>query len=333
MAKLRILIDDTPPGRTQRAVLAAFAGMLPSSVEVAWCSTLEEPRCWRDAPPASARRVAWHAAALAPASEVQATVFLPGHVVPGDPQSVLGELSASALPSWTTVADLDWFVADNGSPEAAYLARHREANPDYQSFSSCLVSTFAASPSWLARGGFVSAGLMSLRPWYFAQVPTRVQWLQWVHTAIRLGRLSLADVEADVAEGLVRPSLLEDVQSLLAGGEIPACPDLTLDTLFICPEARLSDRQYGLLHSRELQQRTLRRARQEAARKAAEAREPRTAAAPASASAPKVSGSPWSRALHKARDRARRLYKKAYTLYAATLRPLIRGSTTDRRSG
>jgi hypothetical protein len=258
--------------------------------------------------------------ALAPEPE-RITVFLPGHVVPEEVHG-WGEVGiATAFPSATTIAELDMFVADNGSPLAGHFVQHCAANPDYQSCSSYVVLGFTGQPQWLC-ASITSALPLTQRPWYFAHAGSRIRWLHWLEKALQQQNLTLHDVEQDIREGAVRPSLLEDASKLAAGIAVTGWPDTTLDSLFVCPECRLSDAQYALLHSQELQERTLLNAKLSSARKAEASGNP----AAAGSSAPARG---WRRALQPAR-----LYRHAlhytYLCYAATLRPLIRGSAGRR---
>lgn len=319
MSVWRILIDDTDQGRTQRAVLKAFAATVPAGIPILWSSGLPPVVRWRDAPAISARRIAAHAAALAPDWSGR-TLFIPSHVVPAEGARLVPPSAEAPLPSWVTVADLDVFVADNAGPCAALFARHRETNPDYQSCSSFGVVALAAQPVWTGEPPLTQSLLLTQRPWYSANVPSRVSWLAWVLRALREGHLALSDVEEDARELLVRPSLVEEVRVLLASGEVAPHPDLTLDTLFIAPEGRLMDAQYAMLHSRALQERTVRFHRQEVARKLAEA------ALPAAGRASRQRDPLWRRAARRARNAARRLVKLAYLGYSVTLRPLVRGA-------
>lgn len=338
---LRILIDDEGQCRTQRAVLACFAATLPQA-QIAWASQLPRPARWADAPPASARRLRVLMAALEHLPG-RHTVYVPGHLVPGD-QLILDPYVAGApVPEWTTVADLDIFLADNGSPAAIQLAQQAVLNPDYQSCSAFPAAGLATLPTWIRASGLASVVLITARPWYFAQAQSRSQWLAWLRRALHQSLLTLEDVRADVCEGLVRPSLLQDASALLAGDKMPLAPDATLDSLFTCPEVRLSDAQYAMLHSAALQARTTRYHRIEAARKSAEARDfrPPQPSVPLQARAARKVRSLARRAVknavslqaldvRKIRSLARRAVKKAYYYYSISLRPLIRGSDASR---
>ncbi len=319
MTQLRFLIDDFGQCRTQRAVLSAFAGSLPPHCLVTWSSSLPAPQGWDDAPAESRQRLAARLAAMEPAAD-RVTVFLPGHVVPGEVHGFDPAAPRQELPGTTTAAELDLFVVDNGNPLLQAWQQERADRPDYESCSGRNVAAFTAVPSSLCAGGLASALLLTQRPWYTVDATTRKAWLAWVGRALQQQLLTLGDVEADVREGLVRPSLLADARALAQGVESPAFPDATLDALFTCPERRLSDAQHRLLHSQELQERTLRHAKVKAARKAAAVK---------AAGRPARTSPGWRLLLRPARL-ARFVVQHglhyAYQVYAATLRPLIRRS-------
>jgi len=323
MNRLRFLIDDAPACHTQRAVLADFAARLPQaahgSLEVLWSSALRGLPAWPDVPAESSRRLAVRLAALAPQADT-VTVFLPAHTVPGPvewpPAGELRPAQALASEGVTAVADLDLFVIDNASPQAAALHAHLLAHPGYESASRHEAFTPGPLPAWLVGGGLSSARLFTRRPWYSAHAPQRQAWLEAVGRSLDAGRLTLAMVADDVRHHRVRPSLREEV-SALRGEPLPAGgADLTLDALFIPPERRLPPAQRALLHSRALQRRNLAFARRNGERKGSRGR--RRSGWVASA------WGPLSRHLRQAWRQGRRLgWRVLHAAYAASLRPLV----------
>lgn len=268
MSRIRFLIDDEGQSRTQRAVLAAFAASLRSidGAEVVWSSGIGALPYWEDVPAESARRLGLRLAALTPAAGVL-TVFLPGHLVPGQAQAVVPTLEQSATlaaDGFRTVADLDLFVVRNDQAELAGL----QDLPDYEAASRYADLSSTGLPSWLAGRGLTSALLLHQRPWYSVHAPSRDAWLHWVAKACGQGLLTRDAVASDVREGLVRPSLLDEFAALSGSFSGQPAPEAALDALFIAPECRLSDQQLQLLHSEDLQRRTQRSAKRKAARKA-----------------------------------------------------------------
>jgi hypothetical protein len=265
---LRFLLDDATPCRTQQAVLSVFATDLEERARgtVIRTSQLTGMQQWADVPAESSRRLGLRLLALQPAPD-QLTVFLPGHIVPGTIDTGSRWGSALAAREFSTVADLDVFAVDSTGSEVCQFHEFVAAHPDYESVSRYAGFTSAALPGWLVSGGLTSALKLTQRPWYCAYAPTRLQWLSWVRRAVDQGLLDLSRVEEDVRTGLVRPSLLAEVKAVMQGTDALPLPDLTLDTLFMAPERRLTDQQYRLLHSAELAERTLKFAKRKSARK------------------------------------------------------------------
>lgn len=314
MTQLRFLLDDAGQSQTQKAVLSAFASDLEERTkgEIVWSSQLPETRRWEDVPAESSRRLGLRLVALAPAPG-RLTVFLPGHIIPGEVAPPLhgdGKLAASRF---STVADLDLFVMGNAGNEAQLYHDFVLAHPDYEAVSSYATFGAGALPGWLTSGGLTSAIKLTERPWYSAFAPARSAWLGWVRKALEQDCLTLAMVEDDVRNGLVRPSLLEEIRNLSDSAAIPATPDLTLDALFVAPERRLTVAQQLVLHSPELQARTLLYAKWKANHKLAKQQKE------------------WHQK-HPVRGYIKKALKKglkfgyhiAYAAYAASLRPLVK---------
>jgi hypothetical protein len=265
---VRFLLDDATPCRTQQAVLSVFATDLEERMRgtVIRASQLTGMRQWADVPTESSRRLGLRLLALQPAPD-HLTIFLPGHIVPGtiDMGSRWG--SALAAREFSTVADLDLFAVDNAGSEVLQFHESVVAHPDYESVSRYAGFTSVALPGWLVSGGLTSALQLTQRPWYCAHAPTRLQWLGWVKRAVERGFLDLSMVEEDVRTRIARPSLLAEVKAVMLGTDVPALPDLTLDAIFMAPERRLTEIQRRLLHSVELQKRTIQFARRNATKK------------------------------------------------------------------
>lgn len=314
MPEIRFVIDDAGQCRTQRAVLSAFAASLAQdiSASVVWSSDVHAVRHWEDVPPESARRLDLRLQALEPAAG-RVTVFLPGHTIPAAiaPWHASGE--ALSTSRFTTVADLDIFVADNDAAELRAFHAFIDSHADYEAISRYDGFTSGELPDWLSRGGLVSALSFTQRPWYSALASSRVEWLRWVRMALEQGVLTMAMVEEDLRQGRVRPSLLEDVSRPL---DDIALPDLTLDALFVVPECRPSDKQKSLLHSAELQKRTLDFVQRNSKRKSQKQWQRHGI---------------WGRLRRVPKGLAKRLLKfcrrcvhKAYAGYAMSLRPLVK---------
>jgi hypothetical protein len=306
VTSLRFLLDDATPCKTQQAVLSVFAADLEKRARgtVIRASQLTGMRQWADVPAESSRRLGLRLLALQPAAD-QLTVFLPGHIVPGTIDTGSRWGSALAAREFSTVADLDLFALDSTGSEVRQFHEFVAAHPDYESVSRYAGFTSAALPGWLVSGGLTSALQLTQRPWYCAHAPTRLQWLGWVKRAVERGLLDLSMVEEDVRTGMARPSLVAEVKAVMQGTDAPALPDLTLDTLFMAPERRLTDIQHRLLHSVELQKRTIQFARRNATQKLAK--------------------QGLLKYLQRSLRRLPRLgFHAAYLLYSMTLRPAVK---------
>lgn len=313
MAKVRFLLDDVGQSQTQCSILRAFAADLESQSlgEVIWASCIpEELSRWSDVPPESSRRLGLRLFALQPEAN-QLTVFLPGHLIPGVLSKPINIDHTLATASFSSVSGLDLCVINNAAPEALQFRCFTQAHPDYESVSSFGSFSICGLPDWLTSCGLKSCLRLTDRPWYSVFAPTRVKWLAWVRRAMERGDLTVSMVKADIRDGLVRPSLLDDVERWATNQPLLPLPVSTsmLDALFVFPECRLSETQYQLLHSKALQTRTLEFASRRAARKLGKQKEPKS----------------WTR-------RARRLIKKAlkfayltaYKIYSISLRPLVK---------
>ncbi|MBR0566019.1 hypothetical protein J5J83_07820 [Azoarcus sp. L1K30] len=259
MTRVRFILDDATQCNTQRAVLSAFAADLEKRAqgEIVRSSQLTEWRTWDDVPAESSRRLALRLLALESAPDL-VTVFLPGHIVPGEIALLASGTEALAAYGFTTVADLDLFVVDNAHAQVRQFQDFVSSGADYEAISRYEGFSAGSLPMQIGADGLTSALLFTQRPWYSAFSPARIRWLGWVKQAMAMGVLDAGMVDDDIRAGLVRPSLQCDVNALLEGGVAPQMPDLTLDSLFVVPEQRLTAEQYLLLHSDELQRRTVR---------------------------------------------------------------------------
>lgn len=317
MTKVRFLLDDVGQSQTQRSVLRAFVADVESRSlgEVIWASGIPELLQWTDVPAESSRRLGLRLFALQPETN-QMTVFLPGHIVPGELSSFVPIDHAFAAASFSSVSGLDLFVIDNAALEVKQYQNFVQTNPDYESVSSFDAFSIRGLPAWLISGGLISCLRLTDRPWYSVFAPARVEWLAWVQRALERGDLTISMVQADISDGLVRPSLLNDVKCLANNRPLPPLSDSALDGLFVYPECRLSDSQYQLLHSKALQTRTIEYANRQTARKLGKQKGLRH----------------WARRALSLIKRARSMFKRtfkfayltAYKIYAISLRPMVK---------
>lgn len=314
MTGVRFVIDDASQCSTQRAVLSAFAAELERCArgEIVRSSQLASLPTWDDAPAESSRRLGMRLLALKAAPGLM-TVFLPGHVVPGEIDSVGPFNGALAARGLAAVADLDMFVVDNAHPELLIFQDFLSTHVDYESISRYERFSVVDLPIWLQSGGLSSTPQLHLRPWYSAFSPARMRWLEWVKLAMDQGLLDLDMVDEDIRSGLARPSLRHDFKALEQGAMSPALFDTTLDSLFVPPERRLTEEQYLLLHSDELQNRTVKFSRlTKASGKVAKSGEP------------KARFKSLEQPLRFFRWLPRLGLRSAYTLYAVTVRSVVK---------
>ena len=324
MIKVRFLLDDVGQSQTQRSVLRTFAADLESQSlgEVVWTSHIPIFSYWNDVPDESSRRIGLRQFALRPEAN-QLTVFLPGHLVPGVLTKPININHALATASFSSVSGLDLCVINNAAPEMLQFQCFTQAHSDYESVSGFDSFGICELPDWLVSGGLKSCLCLADRPWYSIFAPTRVVWLAWIRRAMERGDLTILMVKSDISDGLVRPSLLDDVEYLVNNQPLFPLSVPTLDALFVFPECRLSNAQYQLLHSKALQMRMVELVSLQTARKLGKQKEPRSWVQRARSLIKEPKS--WVR-------RARSLIKKAfkfayltaYRIYAISLRPLVK---------
>lgn len=254
MQKVRFVIDDADQPRTQKAVLQLFASeLLGCGVEVFWTSSLSTLSFWSDVPQDVSRKLAVRIFSLNSA-KAQTTVFLPGHIVPASISNFSPIIASVALDRHAPVRDWDVFVVNHQSQEVqGYLSL--SSLSDYEALSSYDTFETEELPDWLITSELKSCVKLTDRPWYSAYSPQRLQWLGWVKRALDSNQLTEKMIKDDIAEELVRPSLLEDVALLLSSQLTHMPPDTILDSLFTFPEHQLSQSQLQLLSGYELQKR------------------------------------------------------------------------------
>lgn len=313
MTRLRLLIDDAAACLTQRAVLATYAASLAGrpEIELILTSAWSEAPRWPDVPLQASCRLAAIVAAFV-SRPGTCTVFLPAHTIPAAIGTPAGLQHTLASDGALAVADLDLFIVDNESPQVAAFQAHLHASSDYEAISRYDDFSAGVLPGWLTSGGLASARRYTDRPWYSIHAPSRTRWLEWVGQALDRGDLTLAMVATDVAQGNVRPSLLQEVKALRATPLPVEEPDLTLDTLFVVPPCQLTPGQIARLHSPALQQRMLDFAHRNSGRKAAKPR--------------KLARASGARALvlKLLRPAWRLGWRLLHAVYAVSLRPAVR---------
>jgi len=95
------------------------------------------------------------------------------------------------------------------------------------------------------------------RPWYSLHSPARKLWIQELQAALAEGDLSLKDLQKDVSEGLIGPSVLYQIERGIEDlAEVPSSI-AELDRSTIVPELTVSRERLKLLHSRKFKRRVL----------------------------------------------------------------------------
>ena len=263
MKNIRFFLDDHQVCETQKAVLLAFVEDLKKhkNTEIVLASELTKPYKWDDVAEVASTNLWLRLEAFQPLAHT-VTVFLPGHIIPAHIESF--EISETTLETskFTTVAYLDFFFVHNDSMEVKKFNEFIKENPTYEAVSNYSSFSTKNFQEWLMKSGIKSALLFTDRPWYNSNARYRSQWLEWVKIAIQKKYLTLSMIESDILNKKVRPSLLQDVKTIIQTGVEPKISIYaTLDTMFSYPEIRLTDEQYQMLHSSQLQTRTLKNMR------------------------------------------------------------------------
>lgn len=257
MNTYRFLLDDLGQSRTQQAVLSEFASKLNTidQCEILWTSKISNLKAWNSIPSEPARRLGLRLLALEP-QQNQHTIFFPGHIVPSDNMLIPNEIETTlALEHFSSLSNLDLFIVNNDSQELLSLQDYQLDHPDYDALSDFNALTTEKLPEWLNAEKIQSCLKLTDRPWYSVFSIARNQWVNLVKDLIINNKLTMEMIQQDVADGLVRPSLLADVECVLGNQPLPSPVFHTIDSVFVYPESRLSNIQYEMLHSKALQQR------------------------------------------------------------------------------
>ena len=261
MTAVRFLIDDVNQSQTQLAVLHVFADDLQNQSlgHVVWASELPNLSKWDDVSTESSRRLELRLFALMPTASEQLTIFIPGHIIPSRLEKPTNIDHTIATTRFFTVSGLDLCVINNVSQETVQFQNFTQAHSDYESISNFNIFTSSKLPIWLTSSGLKSCLRLTDRPWYSVSAPNRIEWLAWVRRALEQDTLTIPMIKSDIDNGLVRPSLLDDVGLILNDQTLPSFPFTSskLDTIFSPAECALSNGEYQLLHSKSLQARTL----------------------------------------------------------------------------
>ncbi|MEX0758595.1 MAG: hypothetical protein WD100_03345 [Tistlia sp.] len=201
--------------------------------------------------PAPGRRLATLLSVLSGEAAGGPTVWLSAQsmvlAAPGDPFE--GPAAALRLSPGVRLGLQAALAVDPGAPEYAALAAKAMAllASDFHEAADAQIEG-AALTGWRPlpynhpeRGGIVDCRRLTARPWYCATAPGAGAWDERFREAVRSGEIERAAVEADVVEGLLRPSALFQLDNdLLPAGDLPRTV-LDIDTATRFAEVRLSD--------------------------------------------------------------------------------------------
>lgn len=252
-----VIINDNELPETQKRVLEIFKIYLnENGHSVLWTSSEIHGYRLEVATSLSAKRLGFILFYLKQLK--QPFLFFDGNFVPGEiPRSIYvpddGSIAASAngpllgLNAFLSMRQdlrlLDFLEANVGNFDK--LANY---HPEYSSHK----------PVWvdLHKDGVHICERYGERPWYAMNTVWGQQWMDWVIRAIKSGRLNIQDIQRDVNQGRVRPSLLIEIDQRIGGEANPPPFDGLLDVEFKYPELCLTKAQRQLLFSKTLQRRT-----------------------------------------------------------------------------
>ena len=189
------------------------------------------------------------------------TLYLDGNLLCQGNVSELFECAEDGIvaPASLSLGHWDIFIIDHASPSAMKAAAKITAlvREDYGVLADLSQLDYNyLQQDWLpvSYGERPTANLLDCRalherPWYNAFVPVTQHWLADLKKAIANGNLSWNDIDQDIDEGWVRPSLRWQLQQPMdIGMDFPS--DLIEgDQKFIAPELKVSTEQQQLIAS------------------------------------------------------------------------------------
>lgn len=256
MSDFRLIFDDTGQSETQKNLLREFANTLSDKLacEVLWSSNLENDNVHQELSVESARRLNVRLLALQFLPGIQ-TIFFPGHFYPVSellPEAISASLAANRFAG---IPSLDFFIVNNGANEIRDFNLFMQESPDYEKICNYAGLSVEMLPAWAGNSHGISCIRLSDRPWYSASCEIRQGWIEKINNLLTRNVISLDVIVDDINNGLIRPSVLDELAYLKEEKALPNPAVYTLDDLFIYPEIRLVESQYNLLHSKELQNR------------------------------------------------------------------------------
>lgn len=257
--KRKILVNDLGLGLTHKGIWyqALKQHFVTQNFELHYLSSLNLaiPPNWQVKPevalPLAAKLWAFQQSEfLGQILYLEGNLFCQGNLAGLFDKISLGWLQA---PQNLPIGKWSLFLLDCTAPQAAAAARQLEQlaesgygnlaefnNLDSQPLPQewCPVR-FGENPS----ASLIDCRAMGERPWYCAFAPSGRRWATQLRIALEQGCLSLNDLGEDVAGGLVRPSLLWQIERGIDNPfELPAAV-VEADKTFILPEFAVSPEQ------------------------------------------------------------------------------------------
>ena len=264
MVYQQIIINDLRLGRCQKAVCQylLFRQGLKHQRQIKLLSEqhLMIPAHWAVKPPIALTLAAklW---IFQQSPTSGKTLYLDGNLLCQGDVSELFQFAEEGIvaPANLSLGHWDIFIIDHASPLVTKVAEKITAlvREDYSVLAELnQLNHNYLRQDWLpvSYGQRLMANLLDCRalherPWYNAFAPVTQQWLTYLQKAIANENLSWDDIEQDIEQGWVRPSLLWQLQQPM-DVQINLPPDLIEDDQrFIAPELRVSAEQQQLIAS------------------------------------------------------------------------------------
>lgn len=247
----QILVNDLGLGRTQKSLwrYVLKEHFPPQNLELHYLSqlNLDLPANWQVKPEIALSLAGKLWAFQQPASQGRLLYFEGNLLLQGDIRELLATepLGWLQAPDNLPIARWSFFSLDCRAPRGAVVRqleqlaatnygtlaefRYRDSQPLPELWYPV---RFGENPA----ANLIDCQAMGERPWYRAFAPSGKLWTAQLRSALEQGYLSLDDIREDVAHGLVRPSLLGQMEQGIDNPfELPAVT-ITADSTFVLPE-------------------------------------------------------------------------------------------------
>jgi hypothetical protein len=257
---LSVFIDDAQLPRTQARLLEALVRRSSMPVEVCWTSSLRLPGWGRWGVEAEiARRLAARGAILQGVGRGERSIYLDGKLLLNGDLAELHEASAHCrvlADCSRRLGQWQFFVVNNRrSPdkeEREWLQGFWEL--DYQQVSECNFGATDLPQGWIPRAindsrcsKVVSLERVEERPWHSAYAPAGRTWCRLLLALLDENLLVRSELEQESSRGLVRPSLLYQVERGIEDPLRLPTGIRELDLTYVCPEFAVTPAQHRML--------------------------------------------------------------------------------------